>query len=78
MKMKNYYNSDEILLEKCEQFTLLKNKDYKEQIEHSLRVLAEVSQSHLPLLKYRYDIIAEFPDVVIVKMTKNGKIKVNE
>lgn len=76
--MKNFNNSDEILLDKLQKFTLRKNKDYKTQIEHSLKILSDVWQSTTPLMPYEYEIIEEYNDVVIAELKNKGTIKVNQ
>lgn len=80
--MKNYKTSDEILLDKLLEFTLVKNLDYKTQLENNLRKLSKVWQSLIPVQPYEYELIDEYNDVVIAKLitkstSKKGRIKVN-
>lgn len=76
--MKTYYSAEDVLLDKIESFTCWKDSSYKDQIENSLRHLAELFQSSIPLRPLRYDIIEEYNDCIIVRLSNKGKIKVNE
>jgi hypothetical protein len=68
------FNSIEIHKEKIQNFTLSKDKSYKEQIEYYLNHLSILIQDYFPLKPMAYTIVEEYPDVIIVKKVEDDDI----
>lgn len=77
----DFFNTDNIMLERMSTLILDKsksNKGYKNQIEQKLLYLAENCQSEVPKKEYRYEIVQEYSDVAIARMSDDGDIVVNK
>lgn len=68
---------DEVLAESILTLCISKDIDYKEQIENQLRSYSLLYNTKYPLQKFSYKVYKEYDNIVIVKLCKNGDIKVN-